>query len=57
MQVLLEKSNGQRSPVNLGTWGIDRIKLDNLIKLGHVYHVIRTDKVEVIRLSNSKGMN
>ena len=55
MQVLLEKSNGVRSPIKLDSWGLDRIRLDQLVKSGHIYHVIKTDKVEVIRLA--KGMN
>ena len=56
MQVLLEKANGVRTAIKLDTWGLDRIRLDQLVKSGHVYHVIKTDKVEVISLSK-KGMN
>ena len=56
MQVLLEKGNGVRTTITLANYGLDRVKLDELIKSGHVYHVIRTEKVEVIRL-NMKGLN
>lgn len=56
MQVLLEKGNGVRTTVTLANYGLDRVKLNELIKSGHVYHVIRTEKVEVIRL-NMKGLH
>lgn len=52
MQMILEKGDGTRVPVKLGNSGLDKIKLDQLFKSGKVYHVIKTDKVEVIRISN-----
>jgi hypothetical protein len=51
MQMLLEKSDGTRVPVKLGNYGIDKIRLDQLMKAGKVYHVIKTDKVEIIKMS------
>ena len=51
MQVILEKADGTRVPVTLAKFGIGRIKLDELVKQGKVYHVIKTDKVEVISVS------
>ena len=51
MQVILEKADGTRVPVTLDKFGIGRIKLDELVKQGKVYHVIKTDKVEVIRVA------
>lgn len=51
MQILIESKNGTRVPVKLGNSGLDKIKLDQLFKSGKVYHVIKTDKVEVIRIS------
>lgn len=52
MQVILEKGDGTRVPVTLAKFGIGRIKLDELVKCGKVYHVIKTDKVEIIRVSH-----
>ncbi len=51
MQVILERKDGVRVPVTMDKFGLGRIKLDHLVKLGKVYHVIKTDKVEVIRIS------
>jgi hypothetical protein len=52
MQMLLEKSDGTRVPVKLNNFGIDKIRLDQLFKSGKVYHVIKTDKVEIIRIAS-----
>jgi len=54
MQTLIETKSGQRVPVKMDAYGVDRIKLDQLLKSGQVYHVIRTDKVEVLRLKGGK---
>lgn len=51
MQVILEQANGVRVPFVLGNYGVDKIKLDQLLKAGKVYHVIKTDKVEVIKVA------
>ena len=48
MQTYLETSNGVRTPFNMTD--CDKIRLDQLLKSGKVYHVIRTDRVEVLRL-------
>jgi len=54
MQTLIETKSGQRVPFKMDAYGVDRIKLDQLLKSGQVYHVIRTDKVEVLRLKGGK---
>lgn len=51
MQTLLEKSDGTRVPVKLNNFGIDKVRLDELFKSGKVYHVIKTDRVEIIRIA------
>lgn len=51
MQTLLEKSDGSRVPFVLGRGGLDKVMLDNLVKEGKVYYLIRSDSVEVIKLS------
>lgn len=50
MQVVLEQANGVRVPFVMDKFGIDRIRLDQLVKAGKVYHVIKTDKIEVIKV-------
>ena len=56
MQVLIEGKKGMRVPFKMDACGIDRIRLDQLIKSGKVYHVIKTDKVEVLRLSAERNL-
>jgi hypothetical protein len=51
MQIILEQKNGVRVPLTMDKFGIDRIRLDELAKRGKIYHVIKTDKVEIIRVS------
>jgi hypothetical protein len=50
MQTYIENSKGIRTPFKMDKYGCDKIKLDHLVKSGVVYHVIRTDTVEVIRI-------
>jgi hypothetical protein len=51
MQIILEQKNGVRVPFPLGNFGIDKIRFEELVKCGKIYHVIKTDKVEIIRVS------